>query len=91
MEENGLLLGYDIGSSSIKATLIEAASGAVVAAAGSPDTEMEISAPHEGWAEQHPDLWWNHLVDATSKLQQAVGKRFQEIRQSVFPTRCTGW
>ena len=80
MKGNGLLLGYDIGSSSIKATLIEAASGAVVAAAGSPDTEMEISAPHKGWAEQHPDLWWGHLVDATAKLQQAVGNRFQEIK-----------
>lgn len=38
------LIGYDIGSSSIKATLLEAETGKVLAAATSPKTEMEMIA-----------------------------------------------
>jgi xylulokinase len=64
-------LGYDIGSSSVKASLIHIETGKVVAAAFSPQTEMPISVPHTGHAEQHPDLWWENLQAATAA---AVGK-----------------
>lgn len=66
------LLGYDIGSSSIKAALIEADSGAVVASATSPATELEIEAPQPGFAEQHPDTWWLHVKAATAQLKDEV-------------------
>jgi xylulokinase len=63
------LLGLDIGSSSVKASLIESASGRVLAHATSPSTEMEIQSPHPGWAEQHPDLWWEHVSNCLSALK----------------------
>ena len=64
----GLLLGYDLGSSAIKAALVDVESGRQVAAATSPDTELEIAAPRPGWAEQDPEVWWRHLVAATAQL-----------------------
>ena len=51
------LLGYDIGSSSIKASLVDAATGKCIAKAQYPDTEMNINAPKPGWAEQYPEIW----------------------------------
>ncbi len=64
-----LLLGYDVGSSSIKATLMDAGTGRVLASAASPDKELEIIAPQIGWAEQHPETWWEHVVKATEKIR----------------------
>ncbi|MBN1391213.1 MAG: carbohydrate kinase [Sedimentisphaerales bacterium] len=64
-----LLLGYDVGSSSIKATLMEAESGKVLAAATSPKKEMEIIAQKFGWAEQNPTMWWEHVVNATQMIK----------------------
>ena len=63
------LLGYDVGSSSIKATLMDAGNGEVVGSATSPEKEMQISAPRSGWAEQHPDLWWDNIKAATAKIK----------------------
>ncbi len=62
-------LGYDVGSSSVKATLFDGESGRVVARATSPEgEEMPIHAPRPGWAEQDPAMWWDHLVKATHRL-----------------------
>ncbi|HMJ68465.1 MAG TPA: FGGY family carbohydrate kinase [Cyclobacteriaceae bacterium] len=58
------LLGIDLGSSSIKASLVDAGSGATVAAAQSPKEEMAMKAVQPGWAEQEPDLWWEHARNA---------------------------
>jgi xylulokinase len=62
------LLGYDIGSSSVKASLVDAASGRVIAEDFFPKQEMPITAHRAGWAEQHPDLWWQHLKSATQSV-----------------------
>jgi xylulokinase len=62
------LLGFDIGSSSIKASLIEAGSGNLMASAQYPKKEMEINSPQTGWAEQHPEIWWENLVLATKEV-----------------------
>ncbi len=64
----GYLLGYDVGSSSIKATLLEIETGRSIASATSPDRELEIQAPRPGWAEQDPEVWWQHLERATSRI-----------------------
>ena len=64
-----LLLGYDVGSSSIKATLMDAETGKVLAAATSPDKELEIVAKQLGWAEQDPAVWWEHVKTATQKIK----------------------
>ena len=63
-----LLLGYDIGTSSIKATLMDAQTQQVLASATAPDKEMEIIAAQVGWAEQHPQTWWDNVKTATSRI-----------------------
>jgi len=69
-----LLLGYDVGSSSIKATLMEAETGKVLATATSPDKELDIIAKELGWAEQEPAVWWEHLKDATARITYHVSR-----------------
>ncbi|MHC4111427.1 MAG: xylulokinase [Planctomycetota bacterium] len=69
-----LLLGYDVGSSSIKATLMEAETGEVLATATSPDKELEIIAENLGWAEQQPQTWWEHVIKATKSINAQVQK-----------------
>lgn len=64
-----LLIGYDVGSSSVKASLLDAGSGTTVASATSPDKELEIIAKKTGWAEQDPNTWWEHIVKSTAKLK----------------------
>lgn len=61
------LMGYDCGTSSIKASLIDAQTGRVVASVASPAKEMEIVAARSGWAEQAPQLWWDNLKIATQQ------------------------
>lgn len=73
------LLGYDIGSSSIKASLVQANSGQIVASATSPDQELPMAAPKEGWAEQHPDLWWEHLLEVTHQLRQTNAEALHRV------------
>ena len=63
-----LLLGYDIGSSSIKASVIDADTGALLASGISPEQEMKIDSPQTGWAEQYPGTWWQHVVAATTTM-----------------------
>lgn len=61
-------IGYDIGSSSIKAAIVETATGKSIAVVSEPKVEMEILALENGWAEQHPDDWWLHICNATKRL-----------------------
>lgn len=62
------LLGFDIGSSSVKASLINGADGSIAATAFYPGQEMEIVASRPGWAEQNPGLWWENLKLALSEV-----------------------
>ena len=62
------LLGYDIGSSSVKASLVDAQSGKCVATAFYPKSEAAIIAVKPGWAEQEPALWWENLKLATADI-----------------------
>jgi len=62
------LLGYDIGSSSVKASIVDANSGQCVATSFYPKKEMEIKALKPGWAEQDPDIWWKNLKLATKDV-----------------------
>src|SRR5680860_227370 len=61
-------IGYDIGSSSIKAALVATATGKSVALVSEPKVEMEMTALENGWAEQNPDMWWTHVCNATQSL-----------------------
>jgi len=63
------LLGLDIGSSSIKAALLNSTTGALVASATVPEAnELEINSPRTGWAEQPPEMWWYSVKEAIRKL-----------------------
>ncbi|KAA2241871.1 carbohydrate kinase [Chitinophaga agrisoli] len=64
------LIGYDIGSSSVKAALLDVDSGKCLATATSPAQEMPMQAPQAGWAEQDPERWWQEVQHATHLLQQ---------------------
>ncbi|MHC4834694.1 MAG: xylulokinase [Planctomycetota bacterium] len=67
------ILGFDCGTSSIKASLLEVATGKVLAAAISPEKEMPIIAVNSGWAEQHPQDWWDNVKLATQKVLAVSG------------------
>ena len=62
------LLGYDIGSSSVKASLVEVESGHCAASAFFPPQEAPISSVRPGWAEQDPADWWRYLKQATAAV-----------------------
>ena len=62
------LLGYDIGTSSVKASLVDAETGQTVASAQYPDAEAPITSKQAGWAEQEPEMWWEELKQATKRV-----------------------
>ncbi len=62
------LLGYDIGSSSVKASIVEAESGKCVASTFFPKSEAPIMSKQTGWAEQNPEDWWQYLKSATAEV-----------------------
>ena len=70
----GYLLGYDVGTSSVKASLVDIETGAIAATTFFPETEAPIIAKKAGWAEQEPEMWWENLKLATKKLADMVGK-----------------
>ena len=64
------LLGFDIGSSSVKASIINGESGECLASAFYPKQEMKIAAVRSGWAEQEPEQWWGNLKMAVAEVMQ---------------------
>lgn len=63
-------LGLDIGSSSIKAALVEISTGKSIGVVQEPENEMNILAVKNGWAEQKPDDWWFYVCKAIQRLKQ---------------------
>ncbi len=74
------LLGYDLGSSSVKAALLEVESGRCVATAFYPKEEMSIDAPKVGWAEQDPEMWWENVQQVTKKLFEQTKIAKEDIK-----------
>lgn len=74
------LLGYDIGSSSVKACLVEANTGKIVASDFYPKEEMEITAVKAGWAEQAPEEWWKNLKLAHESIIKQSGVKAEDIK-----------
>ncbi len=62
-----LLLGIDVGTSSIKISVVDAQSQQCLASAVYPEAEAEIIAEYAGWAEQSPDQWWENVQQAILK------------------------
>ncbi|WP_346318609.1 FGGY family carbohydrate kinase [Chitinophaga sp. YIM B06452] len=64
------LIGYDIGSSSIKAALLDAETGRCLAASTGSAGELVMNVPRSGWAEQDPEMWWQEVIKATHGLRR---------------------
>ncbi len=73
------LMGYDIGSSSIKATLLNPEDGSVAASATSPKKELPMKAVRPGWAEQDPAIWWDHVKAATAEIRETLSVSRLEV------------
>lgn len=65
------LIGYDIGSSSVKASLVDAQTGLSIASSFFPKDEAPILAVKPGWAEQDPSSWWEYLKNATKEVRNS--------------------
>ena len=65
------LLGCDIGSSSVKASIVDKDTGLTLASDFYPKEEAAIKAVRPGWAEQNPDDWWMYLKEA---IKGAIAK-----------------
>ncbi len=74
------LLGYDIGSSSVKACLVDAQTGKIVASDFYPKAEMNIYAAKPGWAEQDPEMWWENLKLAHKSVMSKSGISADSIK-----------
>jgi xylulokinase len=74
-----LLLGIDLGTSSIKATVVDAITMQPIASAKYPEGENEIISLQPGWAEQSPDVWWEHVQLAILKLHAQRKYNSQDI------------
>lgn len=68
-----LLLGIDLGTSSVKVTIVDSQSQEIIASSQFPETEAAIIAPQVGWAEQNPETWWE-MVRQAILLCHATGK-----------------
>ncbi|MEM9886376.1 MAG: FGGY family carbohydrate kinase [Bacteroidota bacterium] len=74
------LLGYDIGSSSIKAAIVDVRTGEAIATAQSPEREMNMLALQAGWAEQSPEIWWEHICKATKQMLSTASISSEDIK-----------
>ncbi len=67
------ILGYDIGSSSVKAAIVEAESGRCISSGFFPKSEAPIKSVSHGMAEQSPDDWWSYVKAVTSSVLETSG------------------
>lgn len=74
------LLGFDIGSSTIKAALVDAEKNVTLGLVQFPETEMDLIARQSGWAEQHPEIWWQNLCLATRRLLLKHDVKPEEVK-----------
>lgn len=74
------LLGFDVGSSSVKASLVDADSGVCVASAFYPEKEASIIAVKSGWAEQEPQMWWENAKLSLKKVMYDASVSGDDIK-----------
>ena len=74
------LIGYDIGSSSVKAAIVEVENGRTAGVVKYPETEMAIHAPQPDWAEQNPDDWWDGISEAIRSSPERSGRTMSSKR-----------
>lgn len=74
------LLGFDVGSSSVKASLVDIDNGRAAASAFYPDHEAPIISVKSGWAEQDPAMWWDNAKQALKDVMRQTGCKGEDIR-----------
>ena len=72
-------MGFDVGSSSVKASLVDIERGDIAASAFYPEKEAPIVAVRTGWAEQDPQMWWDNAKLALRKIMQQAGAKGEDI------------
>ena len=77
---NRYLLGFDVGSSSVKASLVNADTGKCVATAFYPEKEAPIMAVKAGWAEQDPQMWWDNAKLSLKKIMADAQVKGDDIK-----------
>lgn len=73
------LLGFDVGSSSVKASLVDTETGQVAADAHYPEKEAPIIAVKAGWAEQDPQMWWENAKWSLKRIMNETGAKGEDI------------
>ena len=73
------LLGFDVGSSSVKASLVDAETGACAASAFYPESEAPIMAVKAGWAEQDPQMWWENAKLSLKKIMADTNATGEDV------------
>ncbi len=74
-----LLLGIDVGTSSIKVSVVDSETQQCVGSAQFPDTESEIKSLQPGWAEQSPEMWWQHVQQAIKRVGNSGNVNLKNI------------
>lgn len=73
------LLGFDVGSSSVKASLVDVESGEIASSAFYPEKEAPIMSVKTGWAEQDPQMWWENAKLSLKKVMNETGAKGEDI------------
>lgn len=84
------LLGYDLGTSSVKVAMVDAETGKCVGSDFYPKNEAPIKALNPGWAEQDPESWVNYLKLATRSVFEKTGVAPDEIKAIGFSYQMHG-
>lgn len=71
-----MLLGIDVGTSSIKAMLMEE-NGNII---GTEAQGYDVEIPHSGWAEQNPRVWWRGLCDILQSMRAAYPNEMDSLK-----------
>ncbi len=67
-----LFLGIDVGSSSVKLSVLDGLSGKTLASCQYPENELAIASPTPGFAEQDPAVWWDCVKAGLAQLKTKV-------------------
>lgn len=87
MTHRNYLLGFDVGSSSVKASLVDIESGECAASAFYPSEEAPINALKTGWAEQDPEMWWaNAKLSLADPYFDVVARAAVQIKNAIDAT-----
>ncbi|WP_274425932.1 xylulokinase [Chelativorans sp. YIM 93263] len=71
-----MYLGFDLGTSGVKALLLDGDQGIVASATAS----LRVSRPHSGWSEQDPKDWIRAAEEAVSALKTSHGKALAAVK-----------